>query len=326
MDQDLPFRVFGVKLLGISGETFRKVVLTLAFTLAMLVVRYALDAIVRLATRNRPRERGSFWIRQTANIFAAGLFFLAFLSIWFDDPGRLATGIGLMSAGLAFALQKVVTSLAGYFVIIRSRVFSIGERITMGGVRGDVISLGFLKTTLMEMGDPSPSETDVWVRGRQFTGRIVTVTNDKIFELPVFNSTRDFPFMWEEIQIPITYATDRRRAEAILLEAAQRATADAQREADAYRARLNELYHLDLESLAPRVFMKITDNWLELSLRFIVSDRYTREVKDEISRAILIGFDEAGFGIASATVDIVGFPELRGALPKVREGESPSAG
>jgi len=305
------YQLFGVKLLGASTETLRKAVLTLAFIVGLVLLRSVLEWAVRGSVRKRPRERGSFLIRQTINLFAAALLLLGVLSIWFDDPTRLATGIGLVSAGLAFALQKVVTSLAGYFVIIRSRVFTLGERITMGGVRGDVIALGFLKTTLMEMGDPVDTSTAVWVRGRQYTGRIVTVTNDKIFEEPIYNATREFPFLWDEIQIPITYAADRARAEAILLEAAQSSTIDIQREAEPHRKRMNDEYHLDLDTLEPRVFYRITDNWLELSLRFLAHDRLTRELKDRIARQVLRGFDEAGIGIASTTIDIVAFPPVR---------------
>jgi small-conductance mechanosensitive channel len=306
-----PFQLFGVRFLGLSGDTLRKALLTLVFSLAIVVVRYLLTVFVRSATRKRPLERRSFWLRQSANLFTAALFLIALMSIWFDDPTRLATGIGLVSAGLAFALQKVVTSLAGYFVIMRSSVFTIGERITMGGVRGDVISLGFLKTTLMEMGDPTPGTAGVWIHGRLHTGRIVTVTNDKIFEEPVYNSTRDFPFLWEEIRIPITYAADRVAAEKILLAAAEEESVDAQKLAESLRKRMNDLYHLDLEPLAPRVFYRITDNWLELSLRFIVHDHSSRDAKDRVSRSILAGFDAVGIGIASTTIDIVAFPPLR---------------
>jgi small-conductance mechanosensitive channel len=163
----------------------------------------------------------------------------------------------------------------------------------------------------MELGDPTPGTPNVWVQGRQYTGRIVTVTNDKVFEEPIFNSTRDFPYLFDEIHIPITYAADRHRAERIMLDAAEKVTSTLQREADPYRIRLNELYHLELESLAPRVFYRLTDNWLELTLRFIVSDRHSREAKDQISREIIAGFDEAGIGIASTTIDIVAFPPLR---------------
>ncbi len=79
---------------------------------------------------------------------------LGLLSIWFNDPTRLATAFGLVSAGVAFALQKVITSLAGYLVILRGNTFTVGDRISMGGVRGDVMRLGFVQTTIMEMGQP----------------------------------------------------------------------------------------------------------------------------------------------------------------------------
>jgi small-conductance mechanosensitive channel len=78
-------------------------------------------------------------------------------------------------------------------------------------------------TTIMEMGQP-PSVADddpaVWVNSRQYTGRIVTVTNGVIFSEPVYNYTRDFPYLWEEIALPINFDADRDRAERILLDAA----------------------------------------------------------------------------------------------------------
>jgi small-conductance mechanosensitive channel len=161
------------------------------------------------------------------------------------------------------------------------------------------------------MGDPELTSAGVWVHGRQYTGRVVTVTNDKIFEEPVFNSTRDFPFLWEEIRIPITYATDRARAEKILLDVAEKHTADIQRHAEPFRGRLVARYHMEIDPLAPHVFFRITDNWLELSLRLISHEKRTRELKDQISRDILTEFDAAKIGIASTTIDIVGFPPLR---------------
>ncbi len=311
MNQDV--HIFGIRLLGVSEESLNKLLLTVIVAVLLLVVRQILHWVAKRVMRKKPHKRRSFWLGQMANLLTATLFLLALMSIWFDDPSRLATGIGLVSAGLAFALQRVVTSLAGYFVIMRSQVFTVGDRITMGGVRGDVISLGFLKTTLMEMGDPTAGAPGVWVRGRQYTGRLVTVTNDKIFEEPIFNSTREFPFIWDEILIPITYATDRARAEAILLAAAENATADLQKQAAPYRNAMNDTYHLELETLQPRVFYRITDNWLELNLRFLVGDVTSRNIRDQIAREILAAFDAAGIGIASTTIDIVAFPPRRAA-------------
>src|SRR5215472_14712277 len=104
------------------------------------------------------------------------------------------------------------------------------------------------------------------------------------------------------------------------MDVAQHATTEAQMFAEPYRRRMNDLYNIELEGLKPRVFYRITDNWLELSLRFIVDDRHSRDIKDRISREILKGFDEVGIGIASTTIDIVGFPPLRGALPEPGKG------
>ena len=94
----------------------------------------------------------------------------------------------------------------------------------MGGVRGDVLRLGFIQTTIMEMGEPpsvQAADSVMWVKSRQFTGRIVTVSNSKNLLDPVFNYTRDFPLIWEEMTISITYQADRDRVEAILLESAK---------------------------------------------------------------------------------------------------------
>ena len=76
------------------------------------------------------------------------------MSIWFDNPARLASVFGLIGAGIAFALQRVITAVAGYFVILRGKTFNVGDRIQMGGVRGDVIGLAFMQTRIMEWANP----------------------------------------------------------------------------------------------------------------------------------------------------------------------------
>lgn len=89
--------------------------------------------------------------------------------IWITPHTDLTPGVGLISAGLAFALQRVIVSLAAYFVILRDDTFTVGDRITLGGARGDVVRLGFLNTTIMEMGQPpsvSAIDPAVWVNSR----------------------------------------------------------------------------------------------------------------------------------------------------------------
>ena len=306
--------ILGIRLVGINVENGQKLLLTIFFILIIFLLRRGAKILTQKLMRGSHNERVRFWTRQAINLASAVLLLLSLISIWFDDPTRLATALGLVSAGLAFALQKVITSLAGYFVILRGKNFSIGDRITMGGVRGDVIALDFIQTTIMEMGQPpsvQSADPAMWVKSRQFTGRIVTVSNDKIFDEPVYNYTRDFPYLWEEISIPITYSTDRERAEQILLECADRHTIQINQMSAEALQKMHKRYFIQAADLTPRVYYRITDNWLELTVRFIVTDHSIRNIKDAVSRDILKAFDRAGIGIASATFDIVGFPSLR---------------
>jgi len=300
----------GINWVGLTEQNGRKLLLSIGFCIAIAVVHTLVRNLCRVVLRGEaPRAiQARFWAHQAINLSSSLLVVLGLASIWFDDPARLATALGLVGAGLAFALQRVITAFAGYVVILRGNNFTVGDRISLGGVRGDVLMLGFMQTTLMEMGvapgsDAGPS---VWVKSRQFTGRIVTVTNAKIFDEPVYNYTRDFPYIWEEISVPIRYGDDRNQAEAIMLEAARRRTLDPStisEEAAQSLQRRFDLHRLDFE---PRVFYRLTSNWLELTVRFVVNDHGTRAVKDQMARDLLDGFDAAGIVVATAALRIDG--------------------
>jgi small-conductance mechanosensitive channel len=210
-------------------------------------------------------------------------------------------------------LQRVITAIAGYFVILRGNTFSVGDRIVMGDVRGDVVALGFIQTTIMEMGQPPPvqnADPAMWVHSRQFTGRIVTISNSEIFDKPVYNYTREFPYLWDEIHIPISYDTDHERAESILLETTNRHALNQQKIGDKAVRRLRAKYQVDPIDLDPTVYHRLTDNWIELAARFLVPDHGARRIKDKISRQILLEFEKAGIGVASGTYAIVQVPPI----------------
>ena len=306
--------ILGVKLAGANAENAQKLLLTLAFVLVLLALGWLVPALADRLMPGRRNSRVSFWTHQGVRIAVALLLILGVVCIWFEDPTQLATAAGLVAAGLSFALQRVITSAAAYFVILRGKTFQVGDRIAMGGVRGDVIAVDFIKTTIMEMGQPPTYATpgsSTWVQSRQYTGRVVSITNDKIFREPVYNYTRDFPYIWEEMSLPVTYTADRRRAEQIMLEATSRHTVAVGELSEEARQEMERRYFVGLTDLEPKVYYRLTDNWLELTVRFIAKERGVRDLKDAMSRDILRAFDEAGIGIASATVEIVGLPPLR---------------
>lgn len=301
-------RFFGVTLVGVSTTNGVKVLFTIALVAAVVLLRRLFMFLLRRFVPGDPADPQRFWVRQAIQLAMAVVTILGLVSIWITPDTDLSTGIGLVSAGLAFALRQVIISLVGYFVILRGSTFAVGDRITMGGVRGDVVRLGFLRTTLMEMGQPpSVAETApaVWVNSRQYTGRLVTVTNGVIFSAPVYNYTRDFPYIWEEIVVPVDFTADRSAAEQILLDAANAHAVVEDPDAARALAGMRSRYALADASLDPEVFWRITEGWLELSLRFLVEPRGVRGVKDAMTRDILTAFEERGIEIASPTYRII---------------------
>jgi len=151
----------------------------------------------------------------------------------------------------------------------------------------------------------------MWVEARQYTGRIVTITNDKVFDTPVYNYSRDFPYLWEEMHIMIPYSADRRRAEQILREvAAQHTVKISEMGRDALRE-MERRYFVRADDLGPKVFYRLTDNWLQLTVRFVCRSHRIRDLKDALSRGILDGLEGAGIPLASTTIEVVGLPPLR---------------
>lgn len=300
--------IFGVKLVGANAENAKKLLFTILFVVLVLLAMKGLRALVRSTLYRTGRERVEFWSRQGLNLFSAVLLLFGVTSIWFDDPTRLTTAMGLVTAGLAFALQKVITAMAGYIVILRGDTFNVGDRIVMGGVRGDVIALAFTQTTILEMGQPPPVQKDepaMWVRSRQYTGRVVTVSNARIFDEPVFNYTRDFPYLWEELQLPIPYGSDWQRAERILLEAVRTHSVQHEELSQSALQEMRRRYIMESPNVEPRVYVRLTDNWIELTARFIAREHGAREQKDQIGRQVLQLLEQAGIAVASTSLQIL---------------------
>jgi small-conductance mechanosensitive channel len=118
-------QLFGVKLLGFNAENGKKLLFTLAFIAVVLLLSAGVKRLVQIFIRGDIDDvHRRFWTTQGVKVFTAVLLIIGIASIWFDDPTRLTTAAGMVSAGLAFALQRVVTAVSGYFVILRGDVFS----------------------------------------------------------------------------------------------------------------------------------------------------------------------------------------------------------
>ena len=306
-------RLFGVTLIGATQHNLHKLLLTIGFIAIAWAIAWILRQVLKLFIGTRSGTRFQFWAKQGVSLVVAAILILGILSIWFDKPARLASALAVVGAGVAFALQRVITAVAGYFVILRGKTFNVGDRILMGGVRGDVVGLTFMQTRIMEMGQSPREEPDKksWVRSRQFTGRIVTVTNDKVFDEPVFNYTHEFAYIWDEISIPVRYSSDYTAAEKHLIAAAAKhalsRTKIGQQEVD----RLQRRFGIEVDQVDPRVFWRITEDWLELTVRFLGPDHGIRAIKDQMTRDIIANFEKDGIAIGATRQEAVSSDALR---------------
>jgi small-conductance mechanosensitive channel len=267
--------------------------------LAAVVVVAAVGG--RLAARRGRDEFAAYYYRHLTRYVALFAGVVALIVVWRSAIGHLALFGGLFAAGLAFAMQEVIGSIAGWFNIVSGGIYRVGDRVEIAGVKGDVIDITLLRTKVLEMGSSLPEEPS-WVGGRQSTGRIVSISNKATFESPAYNYSAFFEFVWEELRIPVPYRADWRRAEQIVLEEAERVSAsEGAREA---MEAMRERYPIPAHELDPKVYVTLTDNWVELAARFVIPVRQSRTIKDQMSRAIRERFDEAGIAVASSTMDV----------------------
>jgi small-conductance mechanosensitive channel len=271
----------------------------LVSTIALAVVALIVAGLVgRLVARRVRDPYNRYYARKAVRLLVFVVFAVAVAVLWRPFAGRIGIVLGLAAAGIAFAMQEVIGALAGWLSILTGRPFTVGDRIQMGGVRGDVLDITPLRTKILEIGSGDES----WIRGRQHTGRIVSISNKSVFTEPVFNSSAALDHLWEELDLPIAYGDDWQQAELILREEAERASATEG--ARMAIAEMRRRYPMARAEVEPRVFVRATDNWIELSARFVVPVRQARAVKDEVTRHILERLAEAGIPVASATQDI----------------------
>ena len=235
--------------------------------------------------------------------FLRYLVIALFLTIVFNDRlGQLTVVFGVVGAGVAFALQEVIASFAGWIAISSGQFYKPGDRVQLGGIMGDVIDISILRTTVMEIGG--------WVKADQYNGRIVRIANSFVFKEPVFNYSADFAFVWDEIIIPVKYGSDHRLARQILQKVADEVVGEYVPQAQAEWKNLVRKYLIEDASIEPMVTLVTTDNWMEFTLRYVVDYKARRIKKDQLFTRILDEFlsTDGHVAFASMTVHLVETP------------------
>lgn len=241
-------------------------------------------------------------IRKIISFVSYGIMALLIVTVLNDNLRQLAVIFGVLGAGIAFALQEVIASFAGWAAISLGQFYKTGDRVQLGGIMGDVIDVSPLRTTLMECGN--------WVKADLYNGRIVRIANSFVFKEPVFNYSGDFPFVWDEIIVPVRHGSDYRLTKSILQQVVEEVTGNYVTSAKAQWSSMTHKYLIEDARIEPFVTLIANDNWLEFTVRYVVDYKKRRITKDELFTRILEEFDRTDkrIELASATVELVATP------------------
>ncbi|MCO5266301.1 MAG: mechanosensitive ion channel family protein [Lentimicrobium sp.] len=265
--------------------------------------------LIKLLQRNlfsKIKENNSRYRARKVSGFLGYFLTIVLVTLVFSDKlGGLTIALGVAGAGIAFALQEVIASFAGWMVVMFGGFYKTGDRVQLGGIKGDVMDIGILRTTIMETGQ--------WVDGDLYNGRIVLVANSFVFKEPVYNYSGDFPFLWDEIKIPIQYGSNYEKTKNILLNVGKEVIGDFSEKSLEKWIYLQSKYRLEDAQTEPMVSLVANDNWVEFTLRYIVNFRRRRTTKSELFTKILTDIEatEGEIKFASATFHLVEAPEFK---------------
>jgi small-conductance mechanosensitive channel len=201
-----------------------------------------------------------------------------------SELGAITTFAGLLTAGIAVALQNVILSIAGYFFLIGKFGLRVGDRVQVAGVTGDVVEIGLVRMHLMEVtGGPAPRPT----------GRVVAFSNAVVFQAGsgMFKQIPGTDFLWHEITLPLDPKSNYRQVEQRMMEAVNKVFAEYRDRMEAQRHSVERSLNSSVAAFAPESRLHLTQTTLEVVIRYPVETGHAGEIDDRVTREILAAIE-----------------------------------
>tara|TARA_R110001592_G_scaffold14883_5_gene65829 strand:- start:443 stop:1321 length:879 start_codon:yes stop_codon:yes gene_type:complete len=225
------------------------------------------------------------------------------LFVYSDKLGNVGVALGVAGAGIAFALQELIITLAGWLNIVTAGTVSVGQRVKIGDIKGDIIDISIMRTTIMEVGE--------WVNGDLYNGCIVSIGNSFIFKENVHNYSAEYPFLWDELTIPIRTESDYKKAREVFTNVLISICGNYATKSQSQWKELSNKYKVEEAQVQPMVTLKFDESWITFTLRYIVDFKKRRSTKDLIYTSLLdeiAKYDDI-IMIAAATIEVTNIKE-----------------
>lgn len=232
-----------------------------AFVIFRIIVGTVKKRLLRRAKTKRQVSNVEIFSRILSYTFVIILITMALLSYGGSWTG-LGLGLGLFSAALGWALQKPITGIAAWIMVVTRRPFDIGDRIIIGSVKGDVDDITLTHIYVKEVGGI--------VGGEENSGRVVMIPNSILFEQNIVNYTSQDEFVLHQVTVSVTYESNLDKAIVLVLDAAKKHTRK----------------FLDKTKVEPYMRNNFQASGIDLVVRYFVPAKRLQEVSSLITQEI----------------------------------------
>ncbi|MFA7527212.1 MAG: mechanosensitive ion channel domain-containing protein [Ottowia sp.] len=263
---------------GLAASWHKYLPLLDKLTAALLTVTviYLVSRIVEKVIDNAAEIAGTRYnLIRVVRLMTFVLMAIVVASFLFQNLYAAAVSFGLLSLILGFALQAPIASFIGWLYLVFRRPYQVGDRIQLAALRGDVVAIGYLDTTLAEC-------SGSYLGNDRLSGRMIHFPNSVVLKSDVINYSGPFrPFIWNETALQIAYTSDLDFVEACLVDAANRDFSSH------YRQAVSE------QTQATVYFRVNTYAWLEAVVSYPVRPNDTTGRRNRILRNALPALNQA---------------------------------
>jgi small-conductance mechanosensitive channel len=268
----------------LKGLLLRIFGLAIALGAVFLIGEFWRRAIFRYV--HDTRRRYQFMLMRKIALWCG--FAVVLLFSFVTELGAVATFAGLITAGIAVALQNVIVSIVGYFFLIGKYGIRVGDRVQVGSVTGEVVDIGLVRFHLMELGGG--------VADSEPTGRIVAFSNSVVFQATggLFKQIPGTNFAWREVTLRFAAESDYRQIRERLQKAIDTAFADYNDHLERQRRQMElSVTSVPTSELKPRAHTRFTTSATEVTIRYPVFADKSSEIDERIMSELFaaIGHD-----------------------------------
>jgi small-conductance mechanosensitive channel len=265
----------------------KKILRSFIFMAAVVMLLMLLRKVVSNRVKD-PQRR--YYLNRSLSILMVFVVLIGLLIIFVRDFAYLVTGVGVAVIGMAIALQEMIASFFAWFLIQGLRGYRVRDWIRIGEHYGEVVDIGLLVTVLAQI---SAIDTKGETGGR-WTGGLTLFSNSIIFKKPLVNYTRGYPFMWSSMTYTVTFESNWKHAEKLILEAAvNKEIVHAARQAAKKIEEMTTNFAIRVRNTKPVVRTRTGGNGVELTLLFLAHPEHRRRLMDKVNRQILEAINRA---------------------------------